>query len=45
VLPRWPGAIRVEMAPLDEGGPRLRPVSVTAWIHVNRYTIFEYVDY
>jgi hypothetical protein len=32
------------MEPLDEGGPRLRPVSVTARIHVNRYPIFEYVD-
>jgi Prokaryotic N-terminal methylation motif len=45
VLTRWPGAIRIEMAPLDEGGPRLRPVSVTARIHVTRYQIFEYGDY
>jgi hypothetical protein len=45
VLPRWPGAIRIEMAPLDEGGPRLQPVSVTARIHVTRYPIFEYGDY
>ena len=45
VLPRWPGAIRIEMAPLDEGGPRLQPVSITARIHVTRYPIFEYGDY
>jgi prepilin-type N-terminal cleavage/methylation domain-containing protein len=45
VLTRWPGAIRIEMTPLDEGGTRLRPVSVTAKIHVNRYPIFEYGDY
>jgi type II secretory pathway pseudopilin PulG len=44
VLPRWPGAIRIEMGPIDEGA-RLRPVSVTARIHVNRYPIFEYGDY
>ncbi len=42
--PRWPGAIRIEMAPLDEEISRLRPVSVTAQIHVNRYPIFEYFD-
>ena len=45
VLPRWPGAIRVEMGPIEEGGARLRPVGVTARIHVNRYPIFEYGDY
>ena len=44
VLPRWPGAIRIEMGSLDEENYRLRPMSVTAQIHVNRYTIFEYVD-
>jgi hypothetical protein len=44
-LPRWPGAIRIEMAPVDEEISRLRPVSVTARIHVNRYPIFEYGDY
>jgi hypothetical protein len=45
VLPRWPGAIRIEMGPIDEGGVRLRPISVTARIHVTRYPIFEYGDY
>ena len=45
VLPRWPGAIRIEMTPIEEGRARLQPVSVTARIHVNRYPIFEYGDY
>ena len=34
--PSWPGAIRVEMGPLDSDIVRLRPVTVTARIHVNR---------
>jgi general secretion pathway protein J len=45
VLPRWPGAIRIDMAPLDSESNRLRPVSVTALMHVTRYPIFEYGDY
>jgi hypothetical protein len=45
VLPRWPGAIRIEMTPFDDQTVRLRPVSVTAQMHVNRYPIFEYGDY
>jgi type II secretory pathway pseudopilin PulG len=44
-LPRWPAAIRIEMAPLDEDISRLRPITVTAQIHVNRFPIFEYADY
>ena len=44
-LPRWPGALRIEMAPLDGDIARLRPVSVTAQIHVTRYPIFEYYDF
>jgi len=44
-LPRWPGAVRVEMAPLEDDLTRLRPTPVTAQIHVNRYPIFEYGDY
>ena len=45
ILPRWPGAIRVEMGPLDDEISRLRPVTVTAQIHVNRFPIFEYGDF
>ena len=40
--PRWPAAIRVEMAPLDDDISRLRPLTVTAQIHVNR---LPYADY
>jgi type II secretory pathway pseudopilin PulG len=42
--PRWPAAIRVEMAPVDEETARLHPLTVTAKIHVNRFPVFEYVD-
>jgi prepilin-type N-terminal cleavage/methylation domain-containing protein len=42
--PRWPGAIRIEMGPLDPSISRLRPLTVTARIHVNRRPMFEYVD-
>jgi len=42
--PRWPAAIRVEMAPVDEETARLHPLTVTAKIHVNRFPLFEYVD-
>ncbi|MGH9721530.1 MAG: hypothetical protein ACRD8O_15075 [Bryobacteraceae bacterium] len=44
-IPRWPRAIRVEMIPLDADPSRLRPVTVTARVHVDRYPIFEYVDF
>lgn len=44
VLPRWPLGVRIEMAPLDPDPARLRPITVTASIHVNRYPIFDYVD-
>lgn len=42
---RWPRAVRVEMAPIDEDSARLRPMTVTALLHVDRYPIFDYVDY
>ena len=45
IAPRWPAAIRIEMGPLDEEISRLRPVTVTAQIHVNRYPVFEYGDF
>jgi len=44
VLPQWPGAIRIDMAPLGDEVFRLRPVSVTARIHVNRQMVIDYVD-
>ncbi len=43
-LPKWPGAIRIEMGPLDDAGFRLQPVSVTARIHVNRPMALDYDD-
>jgi len=44
VLPKWPSAIRIDMGPLGDEIFRLRPVSVTARIHVNRPPVFDYVD-
>jgi len=44
ILPKWPAAIRIEMGPLGDEIFRLRPVSVTARIHVNRPPVFDYVD-
>jgi type II secretory pathway pseudopilin PulG len=42
---RWPTAVRIEMGPLDEDIARLRPVTVTAQMRVNRFAEFEYADY
>jgi general secretion pathway protein J len=42
--PSWPSAIRVEMGPLDSDIVRLRPVTVTARIHVNRRPMVTYGD-
>lgn len=45
VLPQWPLAIRVEMAPLADNRARLRPLTVTAAVHVNRSPDITYADY
>ena len=45
VLPRWPMGIRVEMAPLEDPRARLRPLSITAAIPINRAPDFYYADY
>ncbi len=45
VLPRWPLAIRVEMAPLTETPGRLRPVTISAAINVSRSPEVEYADF
>ena len=42
---RWPPAIRVEMAPFEEDAARLRPVTVTAPLHVTRSLEIEYGDW
>jgi hypothetical protein len=44
VLPRWPIGIRVEMAPLEDNPARLRPLTVTANIPINRRPDTAYVD-
>ncbi len=43
-LPRWPRAVRVEMAPFAEDFSRLRPMTITAPLRVNRSPDIEYVD-
>jgi len=46
VLPQWPLGIRVEMAPLPEDSrTRLRPLTVTVPIAINRSPDIDYVDY
>jgi len=41
---RWPLAVRVEMAPFDDDIARLRPVTITQRMQVNRSTEIAYVD-
>ena len=45
VLPRWPLGIRVEMAPLVDNPARLRPLTITAAIHIHRAPDIAYGDY
>ncbi|MGA2135178.1 MAG: prepilin-type N-terminal cleavage/methylation domain-containing protein [Bryobacteraceae bacterium] len=45
VLPRWPMGIRVEMAPLEDPRTRLRPLTVTTSIPIDRSPDVSYVDY
>ncbi|MGQ9634866.1 MAG: prepilin-type N-terminal cleavage/methylation domain-containing protein [Bryobacteraceae bacterium] len=35
VLPRWPAAVRIEMAPVESDAVRLRPVTATIPVHVS----------
>jgi prepilin-type N-terminal cleavage/methylation domain-containing protein len=44
VLPRWPLGVRVEMAPLEDNPARLRPLTVTGAIRVNRAPEIVYGD-
>jgi hypothetical protein len=41
---RWPLGIRIQMAPLDTDAARLKPLTVTAPVHVNRDPNFQYGD-
>jgi hypothetical protein len=43
-VPRWPIGLRVEMAPLEDNPARLRPLSVTAAVPVNRLPDVTYAD-
>ena len=45
VKPGWPRAIRVEMAPIEEDLGQLRPLAVTAPLHVDRTPVFDYGDF
>jgi prepilin-type N-terminal cleavage/methylation domain-containing protein len=45
VLPRWPLGIRVEMAPLSDTPGRLRPLTISAMINVNRSPDIIYGDF
>jgi len=44
ILPKWPAGIRIEMASLDTDLANLKPVMVTAAVHVNRDPALEYAD-
>ncbi|MFN7998184.1 MAG: prepilin-type N-terminal cleavage/methylation domain-containing protein [Bryobacteraceae bacterium] len=44
-LARWPAAIRVDMAPIEDNPSRLRPLTVTAPIQIQRAPDISYVDY
>ena len=34
ILPRWPSAVRIEMAPVEPDATRIPPLSITAPIHI-----------
>jgi hypothetical protein len=44
LLPKWPLAVRVEMAPFHNDAARLRPVTITQAIRITRSLEIEYVD-
>jgi hypothetical protein len=44
MLPKWPMAVRVDMAPFHDDAARLRPVTITQWIRINRAPEIDYVD-
>lgn len=41
---KWPLGIRIEMASMQADPGSLKPVTVTAAVHVDRYPIFDYAD-
>lgn len=44
ILPRWPTAIRIEMAPLEQDPGRVEPMAITLPIAVNKVTPGMYAD-
>ncbi|MCL5746321.1 MAG: prepilin-type N-terminal cleavage/methylation domain-containing protein [Acidobacteria bacterium] len=45
ILMKWPLAVRIEMVPLEDDPSRLRPVSITVNLRVNRSPEIQYGDY
>jgi prepilin-type N-terminal cleavage/methylation domain-containing protein len=45
VAPKWPRAVRIEMGSLDEDAGKLRPMTLTARMRVDRYPVFDYGDF
>lgn len=41
---QWPLAIRIEMASLDNNPGTLKPLTVTAPVHVDRFPIYDYLE-
>ena len=41
---RWPMAIRIEMASLDTNPGTLKPLTITAPVHVDRFPIYDYME-
>jgi prepilin-type N-terminal cleavage/methylation domain-containing protein len=44
IFPRWPMGIRIEMAALDPDTANLKPVTVTAPVHIDRDPAKDYAD-
>jgi hypothetical protein len=43
-LDKWPLGIRIEMASLDKNPGTLKPITVTAPVHVDRFPIYDYLE-
>jgi len=43
-LDKWPLGIRIEMASLDTNPGDLKPLTVTAPVHVDRFPIYDYLE-
>ncbi len=44
VLPQWPSAIRIQMAPLEPDRSKLQPIELAAAVRVNKIPLTDYVD-